>query len=64
MTGRTTISAHNVIFPHAVIGTDPQDVSYREPTQVFVTNIIREGVTINRATPKKKDSPWSGVTAT
>lgn len=57
VTGRTTIGAHNVIFPHAVIGTDPQDVSYRgEPTQVFVGdhNIIREGVTINRATLKEE----------
>ncbi|MFO0904467.1 MAG: acyl-ACP--UDP-N-acetylglucosamine O-acyltransferase [Pirellulales bacterium] len=54
--GRTTIGAHNRIFPHVVIGAEPQDVSYQgEPTQVFVGdhNVIREGVTINRATMKE-----------
>lgn len=55
--GRATIGAHNRIFPHVVIGSDPQDVSYRgEPTQVFIGdhNMIREGVTINRATIKEE----------
>ena len=54
--GVTTIGVHNVISPFAVIGGDPQDVSYRgAPTRVEVGdhNIIRESVTINRGTEKE-----------
>jgi UDP-N-acetylglucosamine acyltransferase len=55
--GRTTIGEHNHIFPGAVIGADPQDISYRG-SETCVTigshNTIRECVTINRATEKEE----------
>lgn len=56
LTGHTTIGAHNLINPFVVIGGDPQDHSYQgTPTRVEVGdhNIIRESVTINRATEKE-----------
>ena len=52
---KTTIGSDNQIFPFAVIGGDPQDVTYNgEPTRLEVgdRNIIREYVTINRGTLK------------
>jgi UDP-N-acetylglucosamine acyltransferase len=52
---KTTIGSDNQIFPFAVIGGDPQDVTYHgEPTRLEVgdRNIIREYVTINRGTLK------------
>lgn len=51
-----TLGRHNHIYPGAVIGGDPQDISFRgSDTRVIVGdhNIIREGVTINRATEKE-----------
>ena len=54
--GRVTIGSANHIFPGAVIGHEPQDLSYRgSPTEVLIgdRNIIRESVTINRATEKE-----------
>ena len=54
--GRVQIGQRNRIFPNAVIGADPQDVSYRgTDTRVVIgdDNIIREGVTINRASEKE-----------
>ncbi|NBW96665.1 MAG: acyl-ACP--UDP-N-acetylglucosamine O-acyltransferase [Planctomycetia bacterium] len=54
--GSVTIGARNRIFPNCVIGAEPQDVSYRgAPTRVTIgdDNVIREGVTINRATEKE-----------
>ena len=54
--GHTTIGEFNQIWPFVVIGGDPQDVSYQHtPTRVEVGdhNIIRENVTINRATEKE-----------
>jgi UDP-N-acetylglucosamine acyltransferase len=55
--GRTTIGEHNLIFPGAVIGADPQDISYRgTETSVVIGNhnTIRECVTINRASEKEE----------
>lgn len=55
--GRVILGAHNVVYPNAVIGGEPQDLSYQgEPTQVIVGdhNVIREGVTINRGTLKEE----------
>ncbi len=55
--GSVRIGARNRIFPNAVIGADPQDVSYRgADTRVEIgdDNIIREGVTINRASEKEE----------
>lgn len=54
--GRCTLGNHNQIFPGAVIGGPPQDISYRgEDTEVVIgdDNIIRECVTINLATTKE-----------
>jgi UDP-N-acetylglucosamine acyltransferase len=54
--GHVTVGVRNVIHPFAVIGGDPQDVSYQgTPTRVEVGdhNIIRESVTVNRATEKE-----------
>lgn len=51
--GWTTIGANNTIYPGVVIGMDPQDLRYKgEPTEVIIgdSNIIREHVTIHRAT--------------
>jgi UDP-N-acetylglucosamine acyltransferase len=55
--GDVTIGEGNTISPFAVIGGDPQDLSYRgEPTRVEIGdhNVIRESVTINRATTKEE----------
>ncbi len=54
--GHVQIGQHNHIFPNSVIGGHPQDYSYRgSDTKVIIGdhNIIREGVTINRATEKE-----------
>lgn len=55
--GHTTLGENNHIHPNAVIGGEPQDLSYQgTPTQVIIGNgnIIREGVTVNRATEKEE----------
>jgi UDP-N-acetylglucosamine acyltransferase len=55
--GRTTIGRDNVIHPFAVIGGEPQDVSYKgSPTRVEIgdRNVIREGVTIHRGSEKEE----------
>ncbi|WP_425399836.1 acyl-ACP--UDP-N-acetylglucosamine O-acyltransferase [Aeoliella sp.] len=54
--GHVTIGRDNTIYPHAVLGGEPQDISYAgTDTQVIVGdgNVIREGVTINRASEKE-----------
>lgn len=51
--GWTEVGARNQIFPGAIIGLEPQDLKYDgSPTQVKIgsDNLIREYVTINRAT--------------
>ena len=55
--GHVTVGEHNHIYPGVVIGGEPQDVSYRgSDTQVLIGahNIIRECVTINRASEKEE----------
>ena len=55
--GRVSIGEGNRIFPGAVLGGEPQDISYRgSPTEVRIGdgNVIREGVTINRGTEKEE----------
>lgn len=55
--GHVSLGAHNVVFPNAVLGGDPQDLSYKgEPTRVVIGdhNVIREGVTVNRGTLKEE----------
>ncbi|MCU0980773.1 MAG: acyl-ACP--UDP-N-acetylglucosamine O-acyltransferase, partial [Pirellulaceae bacterium] len=59
--GRVTIGEENRFYPGAVIGAEPQDLSYRGgDTQVVIGdgNVFREAVTVNRATEKE-----SGVTS-
>jgi UDP-N-acetylglucosamine acyltransferase len=54
--GKVSIGEHNRIFPGAVIGGEPQDISYRgTETEVVIgdQNVIREGVTIKRGTEKE-----------
>lgn len=54
--GHVTLGEYNYIYPGAVLGGEPQDVSYTGgDTRVVIGdhNIIREGVTINRASEKE-----------
>jgi UDP-N-acetylglucosamine acyltransferase len=54
--GDVRIGERNRIFPNCVIGAEPQDLSYqgtRTRVVIGADNIIREGVTINRATEKE-----------
>lgn len=54
--GHVEVGKHNVLYPNSVIGGEPQDISYTgSPTKVILGdhNVIREGVTINRATEKE-----------
>ena len=54
--GHVTLGQYNHVYPGAVIGGEPQDLSYRgSATRVEIGdhNIIREGVTINRGTEKE-----------
>lgn len=51
--GQTTIGAKNRIFPGTAIGLEPQDLKYDgsiSRVDIGDHNLIREGVTINRAT--------------
>lgn len=53
--GPSKFGSENQIFPFAVIGADPQDITYKgEPTGLEVgdRNMIREYVTIGRGTMK------------
>ena len=57
----TTLGEFNRVSPNAIIGGDPQDVGFRdEDTKVVIgdRNVIREFVTINRATTKEN---WQTV---
>ena len=59
--GHVTIGQHNHIYPGAVLGGEPQDISYagtQTRVEIGDHNVIREGVTINRATEKE-----AGVTS-
>jgi UDP-N-acetylglucosamine acyltransferase len=54
--GNTRIGHNNIFYPNAVIGGDPQDLSYRgEPTWTVIgdRNVFREGCTVHRATTKE-----------
>jgi UDP-N-acetylglucosamine acyltransferase len=54
--GHTALGESNLVSPFVVLGGDPQDVSYQgTPTRVEIGhhNIIRENVTVNRATEKE-----------
>lgn len=54
--GHVTLGQDNHVYPGTVIGAEPQDLTYRgSPTRVVIgdRNVIRESVTINRATEKE-----------
>ncbi len=54
--GNVTMGEYNLVSPGAVIGGEPQDISYKgSETRVVVgdRNVIRENVTINRASEKE-----------
>jgi UDP-N-acetylglucosamine acyltransferase len=56
ITGRTCIGAGNRFYPNAVIGGEPQDISYRDTgtrLEIGNDNIFREGVTVNRGAEKE-----------
>ncbi|MBL7222305.1 MAG: acyl-ACP--UDP-N-acetylglucosamine O-acyltransferase [Candidatus Brocadiae bacterium] len=56
ITGHTTLGTGNVIGPHAVLGTPPQDLGYcDEPTRLVLgnDNVMREFVSINVGTTKQ-----------
>ncbi|MEX2389548.1 MAG: acyl-ACP--UDP-N-acetylglucosamine O-acyltransferase [Phycisphaeraceae bacterium] len=51
--GRTTLGAHNTVWPNAVLGGDPQDLKYKgEESELVIGdhNDLREGVTIHKGT--------------
>ncbi len=53
--GPLTMGADNHIYPHAVLGTAPQDIKYHnEPTRLEMGdhNLVREFVTVHRGTPQ------------
>ena len=55
LTGNVALGCRNHLYPGAVIGGAPQDISYRgSETKVIIgdDNIIRENVTINRASER------------
>jgi UDP-N-acetylglucosamine acyltransferase len=55
--GVTSVGEWNVVHPFTVIGGAPQDVTYHgSPTRVAIgdRNVIREGVTIHRASEKEE----------
>ena len=57
ITGHVSIGQFNRFCPGAVIGGEPQDLSYRgTPTRVVIGdyNVFRECVTVNRATEKEE----------
>jgi UDP-N-acetylglucosamine acyltransferase len=59
--GHTRIGERNIIYPFSSIGTPPQDVGYGgEDTRLIMgdDNVVREYVTINRATTKEE---WKTV---
>ncbi|MBM4091007.1 MAG: acyl-ACP--UDP-N-acetylglucosamine O-acyltransferase [Planctomycetes bacterium] len=57
ITGHTTIGRDNLFYPGVTIGAEPQDLSYRgSDTRVVIgdRNVLRECVTVNRATEKEE----------
>ncbi len=55
--GHTTIGKNNRFFPNCVIGTPPQDISWRDDAVTYVEigdeNQFREGVTVNAGAEKE-----------
>ena len=55
--GHTIIGTNNRFFPNCVIGTPPQDISWRDDAETYTEigndNIFREGVTVNCGAEKE-----------
>ena len=54
--GHTSIGKENRFYPNAIIGGEPQDISYRDTgtrLEIGNNNIFREGVTVNRGAEKE-----------
>ncbi|MEO0542547.1 MAG: acyl-ACP--UDP-N-acetylglucosamine O-acyltransferase [Pseudomonadota bacterium] len=54
ISGRTELGARSRVYPHAVLGGDPQHIGYKgEDTGLLIGSgtVIREGVTMNRGMP-------------
>lgn len=54
--GHTQIGARNRFWPNAVIGAEPQDLSFSNATtylEIGDDNVFREGVTVNRGAEKE-----------
>ncbi|MCA9012119.1 MAG: acyl-ACP--UDP-N-acetylglucosamine O-acyltransferase [Planctomycetaceae bacterium] len=54
--GHTQVGTNNCFWPNAVIGGDPQDVSWQDSdTEIVIgdNNCFREGVTVNRGAEKE-----------
>lgn len=61
---RTEIGAGTVVFPFAVLGTQAQDLSYKnEPTSLVIgaRNTIREYVSMHRGTAKGKTGGFTRI---
>jgi UDP-N-acetylglucosamine acyltransferase len=61
--GHVRLGRDNTLYPNVVIGGEPQDISYRgTDTRVVIGdgNVIREGVTVNRASEKEDGVTWVG----
>ncbi len=55
--GNVTMGRDNVVYPQAVLGGEPQDISYtggETRVEIGDRNTIRESVTINRGTTKEE----------
>ena len=54
--GHTRIGSRNRFWPNAVIGAEPQDLSFSDATtflEIGDDNVFREGVTVNRGAQKE-----------
>jgi UDP-N-acetylglucosamine acyltransferase len=61
LTGRTILGADNVVHPGAVVGHEPQDLSYRGADtglRIGDRNVLREHCEIHRAT---QDGTWTEI---
>jgi UDP-N-acetylglucosamine acyltransferase len=61
--GNVTLGEENHVYPGAVIGGEPQDISFAgSRTRVIIgnRNVIRECVTVNRGSEKEDGITWVG----
>ncbi len=63
VSGDTTIGAGSVVYPNAVLGTDPQNTAYKGETTTLIIGeqvVIREGVTMHRGTGNARGTTTVG----